>query len=404
MKPVRLLVLALSLGLSLTACGKGTNPTAPTLTAEQEVEAGNAALASGDYAAANQHFKAALAKDPTNPQANLGAAVTEVYLTQNDPDVAAIIHFVDSTASAPVAARPASARAGVRAARLLARLHLAPSGVANPIRGGRAAWTLLGRAVSDPPAISEVQRIVKTVVMPRLQYAEDRLAVLESDPQFSIKLPPSLTEEPDTLEVDLGEIYMLDAVVNGVQGWLGLLVAYNFDVPSYEHVNAESLLAPGTAWATLHPDGALQLAGARLNLLRVKTQIDQAVSYINAETDDQTDDLILATDLQSQGFLDFLDGVNQVAATLNGVITIQVDDYLGAPFAMQLHLERFFAAPIADLKTKFPNVAFDLQGDPYVTDPLTFPDPQIDLIFPDMTNERWQQLVGPVALAPHLAP
>src|SRR2546427_79526 len=97
-------------------------------------------------------------------------------------------------------------------------------------------------AADDPPAISEVQYVVKTKVMPKLAYAEARLNKIEQQPGFVFKIAPDVTGEPDSIEVDLGDILILDSVINGVQGWLGLLVSYNFDVPSYEHVNAESLL------------------------------------------------------------------------------------------------------------------------------------------------------------------
>src|SRR5688500_16501991 len=80
--------------LPLAGCGKDDKPTAPGTTAEQDVQAGHAAIASGDYAAANLHYKNALLKNPSHPEANLGAAITEVYLVQNDPDVAALLDLV----------------------------------------------------------------------------------------------------------------------------------------------------------------------------------------------------------------------------------------------------------------------------------------------------------------------
>jgi len=35
----------------------------------------------------------------------------------------------------------------------------------------------------------------------------------------------------------------------------------------------------------------------------------------------------------------------------------------------------------------------------YPTDPVTFPDPKFNDVFPEMTNSAWQALIGPVGPA-----
>src|SRR5439155_12596441 len=92
MKRVLSLAAALTLLGLVFGCGSSSKNTAPAnpVAAQQEVDAGNAALAAGDYATANTHFKNAIAQNPGNSQAQFGAAVTEVYLLQSDPDVQAV--------------------------------------------------------------------------------------------------------------------------------------------------------------------------------------------------------------------------------------------------------------------------------------------------------------------------
>src|SRR5262249_27441620 len=197
-----------------------------------------------------------------------------------------------------------------------------------------AAMRMLAFAADDPESLSEIQHLIKTRVMPRLAEAELRLAIVEQTSEFVMKFPPAVTGLPDTIEIDKGEVYLLDAVVNGVQGWLNIAVAYNFDVENsdYEHVNAESLLAAGTAFGTLHDDGSIQLNSARTNFMLVNTRLDQAAAFIAAETDDQSDDLVPQEWLNTPEYTDLADDVDQLYATLIAPVQVEATDANGQPF------------------------------------------------------------------------
>src|SRR5881409_3338986 len=147
----------------VVGCGKSDkNPTSPLdpAAAQQEVDAGYTDLTAGNYESANTHFKTALVKDPNNAQANLGAAITEVYLVQNDPDVAPLLPYFDGTA--PVLAKrpaPEATRAG-RTAAALGLLGPTTSTRYDPISGGAAMLRILALTGEDPPAISDIQNVV----------------------------------------------------------------------------------------------------------------------------------------------------------------------------------------------------------------------------------------------------
>lgn len=396
-------LFSLAAFLVLAGCGSDSkNPTEPDpVGAQNEVNSANEALEAGDYESANTHFKAAIAKDPTNVQAQIGAGVTEVYLLQNDPEVSDIVNSVPQ--NFPVRTRPSFLPEAT--AKRLRTIGFASGPSYDPVFDVRATVNLMARAATDPPALSEIQRVIRTKVMPKIQYVEDRLNVVEARGNFVLKIPPAQTHEPDTLEIDLGDVYVLDATINNIQGCLGVLVAYNFDLPSYEHVNAESLLAEGTDFGTLHPVvGALSLSNAQANFLRVKTQFDLAVASINAETDPQDDDLIPKSAIESPEFANLQEAIDKLTEALTGPVMVpDAKTYNNEPFEMQIDISRFFSPPIDDLKTEFPHHAFDDNGEPYPTNPLTFDDPTLNGIFPDMTNERWQLLVGPVGPPPVMA-
>jgi hypothetical protein len=277
-----------------------------------------------------------------------------------------------------------------------------------PVRMGGAMVRMLALADNEPDSVSEIQAIVRTKVMPRLQYAEDRLNAAEASADFRMFIDPAVTGLPDTLEIDKTELYLLDSVINGVQGWLGILVAYNFDVENsdFEHVNAESLLTPGTAWATLHPTGHLSLAQAKNDFETVKARFDAASTYLANETDDQSNDLIPQEWLASQDFADLQGGVDQMYAALTGPVTVPVRDANDQPFDIQIDIGRFLVPGIDDLKKALPEHTFE-SGELKPVTPITFSTatgyggPTVYGIFPDMTDARWQQLTGltgPVAL------
>ncbi len=403
MKRVLALVVALALAGLMAGCGSDdkSNPLNPGQS-QAETDAGNSALAAGDYAAANAHFKNAIAANPGNSQAQFGAAVTEVFLLQADPDIQSLGNVFALSRTGPMPIGHTRTARRVALAQRIEATRASVGGQYTPERMGLATARLFALAADDPDSLSDIQAIVRAKVMPKLQYAEDRLTAAEADPNFLMLLPPAITDLPDTLEIDKTELYMLDAVINGVQGWLGMFVAYNFDVEGmdFDHAEPESLLAPGTAFAALNTGGAIQLASAKGDFLKLVDRLDAAAAYLAAETDDQADDLIPKDVLTTPEFTDFQDGVDQVYSALNGAITITVDDANGQPFDLQLNIGRFFVPAIADLKTKLPNHTF-VPGDVQIDNPITFPDPVINGIFPDMTNARWQQLsglTGPVAV------
>jgi hypothetical protein len=395
---MRKLVFAPLLAALTLGCGESSvKPVVDAGGAQQETNLGNQAFVSGDFATANAHYKAAISKDPNNAQAQFGAGATELFLLQGDTEVLALQNQVLEM-RAPNPSPALSQTRTERASALSSRLAQASTGVDPryvPTSVGVALFRTLRLACDDPPSISRIQAIIRNKVMPRLQYAEDRLNFVETVPDFTLLLPPSITGLPQTIEIDKTEAYVLDAVVNDLQGWCGILVAYNLDVPNsdFAHVNAESLLAPGTAWATLHRSGAQGLAVARLDFLNVKPKFDAAAAYLAAEVDDQSDDVIPQSWLTTQAYADVRDAVTQVDHSLGGPVTVTVNDASRQPMDLQIYIGRFFVPAIEDLKTKFPALEF-VAGHPAIAAPITFPDPTINGIFPDMTNPRWQQLTG----------
>jgi hypothetical protein len=411
MNRLALIVSTLVLVTGLTGCSKDESKKVvgpDTAGALQEIALAEQALAIGDVAGANQHFKSALAKDAGNAVANLGAAVTEVYVLEDDPDVADLIDLFNSelgnafpagrrpglAAPAPPAARSSSRPS--RASEALARMNLTPRARYDLVGGARAVLQFLLRAPAEPPPISAIQQVIRLKVLPKLSYAEARLNLVETNPSFVWILPPSVTGSASDLEIDIADVLLLDALINTVQGTLEILIAYDVSVPDYNYVNVESLFTDsGSEWGTLYPDGSLQLSGARIDWLTAITRMNAAVTSVLAETDDQADDLIPADALgTSTEIADFLAGLSELQAALNGPVYVHFINRYAMADSERVDAEVFFTIPIPDLRTIVPDHTFTLDHQFVPDDPLNFPDPTFHGILPDLTNGRIRYLLG----------
>lgn len=85
----------------------------------------------------------------------------------------------------------------------------------------------LAAARADGPLVCALQPHVHEVMLPRLRGVLAHLEAVRSDPDFAIVIDRE-GEDPDTIEFDLGEVYVLDSIVRAL--YSGLLVATACDV------------------------------------------------------------------------------------------------------------------------------------------------------------------------------
>lgn len=412
MSPRAILVLTLLLVLTVTSLGCGSDskktvvgpPGDPTA----ELNAGFTALQNNDIAGANLHFKNALSMSPNNGQANLGVAVTEVALLSEDTDVKELLDLLDSASSnlpvsrtTPLLSPRARALAPVRPdsprAAALRHVGLPLSSRFDVLSSGRRLFGFMAMSAVTPVQISHLQQIVRTKVLPKLAYVEARLNVIEAQLGFSMLLPTSVTGLTYELEIDTGDILVLDAAVNLVQGTAEMLVSYNADLPDFDNVNVESLFTTSNVeFGTLYPDGGIQLSNARLDWVDAIATMDQAVTSILAETDVQDDDLIMPDTFGTAGDIANLrDQLTRLDDALTGPIFLPFNNSLGAPDSVEVDASAFFTDPPQDLKDFAPDHTFNLLHEFVPNDPLNFPDPTFNGILPGMTNQRLLELFGP---------
>ncbi|HID95057.1 MAG TPA: hypothetical protein EYP53_03240 [Candidatus Latescibacteria bacterium] len=385
-----------------------------------------------DFTAANAAYKEALTLDPGNLQANFGAAVTEILSLLNDPDIRTVIDSLEAWTESGVF--PMSPRYGEGASRV---------GQAKAVRSlPRLLFKTANTALSNPPLVHEVQEIIETELVPRIDYALERLAILEGHPDFQYLLPPRMTAQPDTMEVDLGEVYLLDASLNILRVVANLVTAYNLDFDkdgSYEYLEDEIaaarhfkyLIEDSPTFLTLRPGNRMR--EVKSGLLTALDKAEGCLAFIRAETDPQDDDVIkvemiammdeqiVPGDPEAPNFARAFDRPEDIIAELkkilSGPYTLTEDfdgDETTPDVPIIVDIAHILDNPVQDLRTLLPYHAWlpeeqwgMVEGPPiYFTDekgnPLdmmaedffpVFPDYTFGGLLPGMTREKFEALI-----------
>jgi len=275
----------------------------------------------------------------------------------------------------------------------------------------------LPAAKADGPLIRGMQTHVRNVMLPATDSIVGHLAVVESQPDWELLIIDD-SAEPDTTELDLGEVYVLDAVVRALRSGLQLVTAYDVEIApdgdydwltegmqyngytdyevrtgtaagdtlylyddEYEEILQEdalytefaNLLAPGSDFLTLWTDpwsgdDAMQAAYDEMNLLL--SRLESAYTFILAEGDDQGDDVItqmlileldeavaeIGGDLPEWlgTFETIPDIIAWIESIMSGPYTIPVELDEETTFDLTVNISALFLTPVADWKTKLP--------------------------------------------------
>ncbi|OGJ85947.1 MAG: hypothetical protein A2268_03475 [Candidatus Raymondbacteria bacterium RifOxyA12_full_50_37] len=354
---------------------------------------GGSDFKNADFSAISADFKAALAKNANNLEAQFGAAITELLMLNQST----IMAQFDSLFT--IGSNGSESPSLFKAARLVPDVRIAEN--TGLVLARMAATT------ENIPRLSEIQDSLTSIVVPAIDYALARLQVLADADSFEFLVTPQLLGQgcagsnQDSVEIDMGEIYLFDAALRILRSSVRSITAYNFDFDdngSYSWINdIDSLMnaddSTGTAdsqaimdlvhrvqymleddpdFLTLRSNGAAQLGSALQDLKSAITSAKLSIASIRAETDDQYNDGLKITDIQ-EGDLDissgddkpnFLSGVTTIEGLLNKVTEIIsgpftfIEDFDGdastADASLTVNLSALYNNPIQDLRSLLP--------------------------------------------------
>ena len=387
-----------------------------------------------DFSEADRLYREAIAADPRNTEAQFGAALTHLLVLAINEDMRAL----QDSLNAYTGDDEGSGKMAIVAMDLAATAEIAAK---SPLLVAKMTQD----AIEDPLKVSDIQKTIEEEILPAIDYALERLQIVEGDPDFTFELTPEMQgdEEEEPREIDLGEVYMIDASLRLLKAVFLVVTAYDFDFDdngsyaflddgSNENVlrHMERLDKTGT-FMTLR--SAAALPAAKASILTAIEKIEKGMEVIRAETDDQDDDIILADDLDDLDeeidlsdqddmpifFRDIRttgDALSKAREILEGTVEIEADfdgDEDTPKQTVVFDVGQFFDNPVQDLRALLPYHTWHLDrlqnrnfaDELVLTDanstaleaspPLVFPDPSFGGVFKSIgTNKELLNLFG----------
>jgi hypothetical protein len=282
-------------------------------------------LEAGDIDGAHQNYLTVLNAAPDNSEANFGEALIGVLNVAIDSNTGTLLkkhklinYKMPSTLNelfAPLITGEAKAHSIVN-------------------------FSAFAQAATTPEVIpSEIQSYIKNTLLPPLDTALARLATIESDKNFKYVINKKLGRLAKDRELDLGEIYLLDVVGSLFKGIFHDLLAYNWNYSTTSPLSEES-------FATLKLDGKENMELARISFIRAMAKQIDGINHIDAETDDQADDLIPKFNKQADkdALLKYLGLIKNSLENGNTIVEISPTK------SLVVNLKRYYVSPVSDWK------------------------------------------------------
>jgi hypothetical protein len=332
-----------------------------------------------DMGEANAYFEDALDADPNHCGAQVMAAVTRLVMVLQDPELGQILEGLFPAVE------------GDRPGGSLFRVLQSPDviGAAERLRGMER----------DGMPFSDLQDYIESEAIPALAYADDKMADFEDqDCVVVLEIEVEAARPVIEVEIDATDVYLLNAALDAVQTALYVAVSYNVDVEDGQTL--QELVDEDPDFLSLRSGNSMPAALGELTELY--EHLGAGAASMAAETDPQDTDIFTNTDDEGYvalgaGFADTLAMIaDEIAAGLTSGLTVNPHDDLdeSAPdMDILIDIAEMFTDPLDPITDYFPAHTWPDSNRMELTDPVDFPDPTMSGITPDMTDQRWGQLI-----------
>ena len=148
---------------------------------------------------------------------------------------------------------------------------------------------------APPPSVEELQTVLRDVVRPALITALEHLSDITNS-SFTFTVTPAMQGElpmdADPLELDYTEILALQAGLKLALAAIDVATAYILSANPLDAQGFVDAMTPGSTFLTLATGGEAALGDALVELQAAGTLLLLALDELEAETDDQTNDII----------------------------------------------------------------------------------------------------------------
>ncbi len=397
-------------GLFLSSCDKtptadnSADPATANAKSQQAyTELENQLSASGsldnkDFTKAEQLYTDAVTADPSNPTANFGAAFTKILNINSDAQVKDMINRWEGW-------NPTS-----QSSILHFGIPKGTNDMSLPTAAlGKNLVKIFKVATTDPPTITEMQNVVRDRILPRIDYAIARLAIVESHPEFRLRISGKMqgSAGQKDLYLDLTEVYVMDAALQGMKALVEQFLIFKFGLTAYtSQAVVAALKQDNSTFFVLASDGAAHAQNVKSSMVTAVGKIRSGINFLKNETDNQDNDIIKRgsggiADKDLDTVLTYLNKV-ETALTSTYSVDLKASDSDNNNYTIQISLTNFFNnLPQNPKQAWFPTYTVDTtsrgdilwrwQAQDYAS--FTFPDPTFSGLFPGMSNEALKRLL-----------
>lgn len=348
----------------------------------------------------NTLFKDAVNLDPTNTNAQFGAAISEILAAYWDTTVNNVIkEFENSSFNKPLSGFMKNALIPTQASQMVVPVQNAAQEIA----------MLYKSALNDAPLISRVQAVLRDKLLPRVEYAIARLEVCEGNASFRYKISGKMQGDPnlDTVSIYRTEVFFTDAIIHGLRFMINSILIYKFDLPDYSQASLlQALQQNNTSFFYMNSDGKTRAATAESDMLSVLTKFKSGISDLETISGKKADAIIrIGGSGLKQADLDSVKKyLDKVITLFNSTVSVSLlnADSDGNNYTVNINLANFFNNLPVNPKSAFlpsyqvtasgkNDIQFKFTANTYSE--FTFPDPTFAGLFPGMTNEILKRIL-----------
>jgi hypothetical protein len=306
--------------------------------------------------------------DKSNPDANFGLGLCGIFMITQDQEIQDAIDewstYLES--NVPFEA-PLAKRTRTSFPTSINDFKIPVNDLAKSITGTYKMILL------DAPKFSGIQDLLEAKLLSKLNFALQALDKVDDHSGYTFILTPKMQGDlaADPLEIDLTEIYALEAGLNMFSFMINMGLSYSVDFNSYDSLGIIQTFSPGSTFMTVRQSGQY-LVSAKSKLLAMGAKIIAGVTFLRNETDDQNNDIIKIDAGDEAALDDIIDGVNDFLDMMaNGTeVTADWDDNSFTPEEpLTINFNEYFDDPIQDFKELLPaytvSVARDTIGYKY---------------------------------------
>ena len=213
-------------------------------------------------------------------------------------------------------------------------------------------------AFIEAPKLSTIQNLLENKLLTKLNFARQALDRIDDNPDFVFIITPKMQGDlqADPLQIDLTEIFALEAGVNMFAALVNIGISYDVDFNSYDSLGIIQAFSPGSSFLTVRKSGQY-LSDAKNALLTMANKIIGGINFLRAETDDQNDDIIKVDPREESELDDILQSTNDFLDMMTTEYTFMADwddDSYTPQEELNFNFSKYFNNPIQDFKQLLP--------------------------------------------------